>query len=113
MARGPSVLNDVQTQRTIMINVWMENFRCKSYTRGLFGIILPKYQPQTEYTTFPRGFIGTKNRGGPNEEIGIGNWARTAPLRRLVDDGFEIGHEPKLRRGSHDEDRMDLLTSEK
>lgn len=85
-----------------MVNIWMENLGRESDTGRLFGVALTKCQPQTENTTFPWGLIGPKYGGAPHEQVIIGHRTGAATLRRLVYDGFEIGHEPELsRRRSH------------
>lgn len=101
MARWPSILDDVHAQSSIMIYIRMEDIRGKSHSRRLLGIIFSKDQPQAKNTTFPWCLIRAKDGSAPHKEILFRVRTCAATLRRLVPDGLQVGHQPKLCRGRH------------
>jgi ribosomal protein L19 len=81
LARIPTILNDIQAQRSIRVHVWVKHFRRKSHFRRFIGVIMAKRQSKLKHTALPRRIFRADDLRRPDENVIVVMRRRRATLR--------------------------------
>lgn len=98
--RGPSVLQDVETQLATLVNVGMKHLRDKLYHRWFCWVLLVELDHEFECAILEWGVFWADNDGIPAHDIVSQGYGRYSGSGILLDP-FEVPHQALAGRCRH------------